>query len=70
MPVIGLPPEVLVQNYAAQLEHAEATFLADRRAWAQERFAQSREVVRRCSWRTRTLEWEAFLARAIAAKRR
>ena len=70
MPVIGLPPETLVQNYAARLEQAEATFLADRRAFAEERFAQSREVVRRCNWRARAQEWEAFLTKAIAANRR
>ena len=68
MPVIGLPPEALVQNFAARLEQAEAAFLADRRAFAEERFAQSREVVRRCNWRARAKEWEAFLAPAIAAK--
>lgn len=69
MPVIGVPPETLLRNFTALLEKNEGQFLADRHAWAEERFAQSREVVRRCSWRTRAKEWEAFLGPRIAARR-
>ena len=69
MPVIGLPPDELVRAFAARLEAAEAAFLADPRAWGQARFAQSREVVRRCNWRARAREWEGFLEPAIAARR-
>ncbi len=68
MPVIGLPPQTLLQNFTALMEKTEAQFLADQRAWAEERFAQSRDVVRRCNWRARAREWEDFLGPAIAAK--
>jgi glycosyltransferase involved in cell wall biosynthesis len=66
MPAIGLVPDELARGFAARMEQAEATFLADRRAWAEERFAQSREVVRRGNWRVRARAWEDFLAPAIA----
>lgn len=69
MPVIGVPPDELVRGFAARLEAAEAAFLADPHAWGTERFAQSREVGRRCNWRARAREWEAFLIPAIAARR-
>ena len=69
MPMIGLPPDQVVENFAARLETAEAAFLADPRAWGEERFTQSRQVVRRCNWRARAREWEEFLAPAIAATR-
>jgi len=69
VPALGLPPEALVRAYTAAIERAEAHFLADPQAWSEERFAQSREVVRRGNWAARAAEWEAFLATAIAAKR-
>jgi len=69
MPVIGLPPETLLKNFTALMEKTESQFLADRRAWAEERFAQSRDVVRRCNWRARAKEWEAFLGPRVAARR-
>lgn len=69
MPAIGLSPDDLARGFAARMEQAEAAFLADRRAFAEERFAQSREVVRRGNWRVRAQEWEAFLAPMIAACR-
>jgi glycosyltransferase involved in cell wall biosynthesis len=69
MPVIGLSRKDLEHNYRARMEVAEAAFLADPRGWAQERYTQSREVVRRGNWAARAKEWEAFLAPAIAARR-
>ena len=69
MPAIGLSPDALVQGFAARLEQAEATFLADPRAWAEERFAQSREVVARGNWRVRAREWEEFLTSALKWRR-
>ncbi len=69
IPVVGLPPEKLVQDVMAQMERLEAAFLADKSAWAEERFAQSREVVQRCNWRARAREWEVFLTRAVAERR-
>lgn len=65
MPVIGLSPEALVEGFAARMEAAEAEFLADRQGWAQARFAQSREVARRCNWTARAQEWEDFLGAAL-----
>ena len=65
MPAIGLPPVELVRHFASEMEKAEAAFLADPRAFAQERYAQSREVVRRGNWRVRAQEWEAFLAAVL-----
>ena len=69
IPAIGLSPEELVRSFTARIEQAQAAFLADPRAFAQERFAQSRAVVRHGSWRVRAQAWEEFLAPAIAAKR-
>jgi glycosyltransferase involved in cell wall biosynthesis len=69
MPIIGLAPEALLAGYTARLEAAEAAFLADPRGWAEERYAQSREVVERGNWRVRTQAWEEFLARGLAWKR-
>jgi glycosyltransferase involved in cell wall biosynthesis len=69
MPAIGLSPDDLARVFAARLEQAEAAFLADRRAFAQERFAQSQAVSRHCNWAARAKEWEDFLAPAFAWKR-
>lgn len=69
MPALGLSPDALVQGFARGMEQAEAAFLADPRAWAEERHAQSRDVVRRCSWQARAREWEEFLGPVLAARR-
>ena len=69
VPALGLSPEALVRGYTAAMERTEARFLADPRAWSEERYAQSREIVRRGNWSARAAEWEAFLGPAIAAKR-
>ncbi|MBV9548374.1 MAG: glycosyltransferase [Alphaproteobacteria bacterium] len=69
VPAAGLSYAELIRSFAARMEATEAEFLADPRAWAEERFAQSREVVRRCNWQVRAREWEGFLAPAIAARR-
>jgi glycosyltransferase involved in cell wall biosynthesis len=61
MPAIGVPPAELVRGFARAMEAAEAAFLADPRGFAQERYAQAREVARRGNWRVRAQEWEAFL---------
>ena len=65
MPAIGVPPAELVRGFARAMEETEAAFLADSHGFAQERYAQSRDVVRRGNWRVRAREWEAFLAAAI-----
>jgi glycosyltransferase involved in cell wall biosynthesis len=69
MPAIGLSPQQLEQGFMARMEKAQADFLSDPNAFAEERFTQSREVVRRGNWRARAQEWEVFLAPAIAARR-
>jgi glycosyltransferase involved in cell wall biosynthesis len=61
-------PEI-VARYTALLEKNVAEFLGDPQAWAVQRFEQSREVNRLCSWRARAMEWENLLAPAIAARR-
>ena len=59
----------VMARYTALLEDNVAGFLANPTDWAQQRFEQSREVNRVCSWRARAREWEALLASGIAAKR-
>lgn len=56
----------IAARFTPLLERNAADFLERRRAWAEERFAQSREVTRRCSWAARAKEWEDFLAPAVA----
>ncbi len=70
MPVGGNDtPDVIVRRFTPLLERNEANFLARKREWAEERFAQSREVSRSCNWAARAKEWEAFLAPAVSWKR-
>jgi glycosyltransferase involved in cell wall biosynthesis len=61
--------EALASQFAPHLKRNVDRFLADRDAWAEERFAQAQEVSRRCSWTTRAKEWEEFLGPAISWKR-
>ena len=61
--------EEIVTRYTALLEKNVVEFLGDPQAWAAQRFEQSREVNRLCSWRARAAEWEKLLAPAIAARR-
>jgi glycosyltransferase involved in cell wall biosynthesis len=69
--LLTLPPGTdlmgLARLFVAPMRAAEADFLARRQEWAEERFAQSREVSRLCNWRVRAREWEALLG--PAAKR-
>jgi glycosyltransferase involved in cell wall biosynthesis len=69
MPLNGVHGEQVPGLFAAHIRRNVEDFLARPQAWAEERFAQSREVGRRCSWTMRAKEWEAFLAPAIAWKR-
>jgi glycosyltransferase involved in cell wall biosynthesis len=57
----------IVARYTALLENNVAAFHSDPDAWAAQRFEQSQAVNRVCSWRARAMEWENFLAPAIAA---
>ena len=58
-----------VAGIAALLEKNEAEFLSSPQAWSEQRFAQMQRVNRESTWARRAVEWEAFLAPAVAAKR-
>jgi hypothetical protein len=62
------PGPNLAARFTAQLEQTVGMFLADPRAWAEERFAQIQAVNRDCTWAVRAKEWEDFLSQAIAAR--
>ena len=67
LPMAG-SPEALASQFAPHLKRNVDRFLADRDAWAEERFAQAQEVSRRCAWSLRAKEWEEFLGPVIAWK--
>lgn len=71
--LLTLPPGTdlmgLARLFMAPMRAAEADFLARPDAWAEERFTQSREVSRLCSWKARAKAWEDFLGPAIAMHR-
>ena len=69
VPLRGMERAALAPRFAEHLEQNVGDFLARPEAWAEERYAQSREVNQRCSWCARAKEWEAFLGPAIAWKR-
>jgi glycosyltransferase involved in cell wall biosynthesis len=59
----------IITRYTALLEKNVAEFLGRPEDWAAQRQEQSQAVNRLCSWRARAMEWENFLAPAIAARR-
>ena len=58
-----------IAGITALLEKNEADFLNDPQDWAEQRFEQAQNISRESNWARRALEWEAFLAPAVAAKR-
>jgi len=62
------PGPNLAARFTAQLERTVASFLANPRAWAEERFAQVQAVNRDCTWAVRAKEWEDFLGRTMAER--
>jgi len=62
-------PEDIARRFTPLLERNAADFLARKTEWAEERFAQAREVSRCCNWAGRAKEWEAFLGPAVSWKR-
>ena len=65
----GMTRAAMAARFTLLIERNVADFLERRREWAEERFAQSREIVRHCNWAARAQEWEVFLAPAVAWKR-
>ncbi len=54
--------------FASRIDEAAAQFAASPKAWAEERFAQSRDVITHYNWRVRAAEWEAFLGKPCSAQ--
>jgi glycosyltransferase involved in cell wall biosynthesis len=63
------PSEDIAARFTPLIERNVADFLARKREWAEERFAQSQTVNRTSNWAARAKEWESFLAPAVAWKR-
>jgi len=71
LPVKGLtiPREDHIAGITRLLETNEADFLRSPEGWAEQRFEQAQHISRESTWARRAMEWEAFLAPAVAAKR-
>lgn len=61
--------EDIAARFTPLIERNVADFLARKREWAEERFAQSQTVNRTSNWAARAKEWEAFLTPAMSWKR-
>jgi glycosyltransferase involved in cell wall biosynthesis len=63
------PREDIAARFTPLIERNVADFLARKREWTEERFAQSQSISRSSNWAVRAKEWEDFLAPAISWKR-